>query len=68
MPDTLCSSWSALTKAAQKRREKQSVKKVTKCITRVVLLVILNMICPFFHENHGVFIHEQSYREESDMS
>ena len=32
---------------------------------RVVLQVTLSVICPFFHENHGVFIHEESYREKA---
>ena len=51
--------------AKKKRKNNQLKKKMTKCITRVVLLVTLSVICPFFHENHGVFIHEESYREKA---
>ena len=53
-------------KGRTKKKEKKTTiswKTVTQCITRVVLFVTLSMICPFFHENHGVKTTERKLYE-----
>ena len=53
-------------KGRAKKKEKKKnnqLKTVKQCITRVVLLVTLSMICPFFHENHGVKTTERKLYE-----
>ena len=50
---------------AKKKEKKTTIsgKTVTQCIKRVVVLVTLSMICPFFHENHGVKTTERKLYE-----
>ena len=53
-------------KGRAKKKEKKTTiswKTVTQCIRRVVLFVTLGMICPFFHENHGVKTTERKLYE-----